>query len=159
MSKSRAIAKYKEKLMAKIVANKQILALVDKDKIDHPDKYIYDNFFNFIRVPDSPEDEKNYICLEVDIPEIYSEQNKVYGKLVITIYIISHINLMRTHSGGTRTDLISALIDDMFNNKRIVGLKELELISNIAGNVNDKNACRVMTFYAEDLAVDCYDLD
>jgi hypothetical protein len=157
MSKSRAIAEYKEKLMAKIIANKQILALVDKDKINHPDDYMYDNFFNFIRVPDSPEDEKNYICLEVDIPEIYSEQNNVYGKLVITIYIISHVNLMRTHRGGTRIDLISALIDDMFNNKRIVGLKKLELISNVAGNVNDKNACRVMTFYAEDLAVECYE--
>jgi hypothetical protein len=97
--------------------------------------------------------------MEVDIPEIYTEQNSAYGKLVITIYIISHVNLMKTHRGGTRTDLISALIDDMFNNRKVVGLKKLELISNVAGNVNDKNPCRVMTFYAEDLAVDCYDME
>lgn len=157
MAKSSAIAKYKEKLMAKIVNNKEILFLVDKSKINNPNAYIYDNFFNFIRIPNSPEEEKNYICLEVDVPDIYSDQNKVYGKLVITIYIISHINLMQTKQGGTRPDLISALIDEMFNNKKIVGLKNLELISNVAGSVNDKNRCRVMTFYAEDLAVNCYE--
>lgn len=155
MAKSSAIGKYKEKLMDKIVNNKQILILVDNKKINNPDSYMYDNFFNFLKIPESPEEEKNYICLEVDIPKIYTEQSKVYGKLIVTIYIISHVNLMNTHRGGTRTDLISALIDEMFNNKLTVGLKKMELLSNVAGSVNDKYMCRVMTFYAEDLAVDC----
>lgn len=155
MAKSSAISQYKEKLMNKIVNNKQILILVDNKKINDPDSYMFNNFFNFLRIPESPEEEKNYICLEVDIPKIYTEQNEIYGKLIITIYIISHINLMNTHRGGTRIDLISALIDEMFNNKLIVGLKKLELLSNVAGSVNDKYMCRVMTFYAEDLAVNC----
>ena len=155
MAKSEVISKYKHKITSLIVNNKKIINWINEPNIVDNDKLIYNNIFNYIRIPYSTEDEKVYICLEVDIPEIYSQENPLYGKLVITIYIICHQNLMKTGLGGTRTDLISGEIDKMLTGKKIVGIKNLELVSNIAGSVNDRHRCRVMTFYAEDLSIDC----
>lgn len=162
MNRSRAIIKYKQKLMSKIVNNKAIIGLVDKEYINSADELIGKNLFNYIRIPNTEEEEKTYICLEVDIPEVYSDENYMFGKLEIIVYIITHQNLMDTNQGALRTDLISAYIDEMFNLKKIVGLKPLELICNVSGAVTGTtyHRCRIMKFYGEDWTLDkCNDTE
>lgn len=152
MAKSNSIVKYKQKIMSKIINDDRIVKLINNKNIETNEDLIYDNCYNYIRIPVSVEEEKTFICIECDIDDNsnYASSNNLINSLIITIYVITHENLMRTNMGGTRTDLISARIDDILSGRKIVGLTELELLNNIAGTVNDRFKCRVMTFLAKD---------
>ena len=75
-------------------------------------------------------------------------------ELVVTIYIITHENLMATPS-GTRTDLLSAEIDKLLSSQRIIGKTKMELLTNIANGIGVKHRCRIMTFTVQDVAEGC----
>lgn len=137
--------------MSHIISDKRILALVDESKVNDPESYIKSNIFNFIKVPPTIDSEVTHICTEIDIPNVYSSNNYYYKELVITIYVITHTNIMDVpNTGATRIDLISQYLDEMFNGQSGIGVKKLELMSNVSSAVTETQRARIIKFKALD---------
>ena len=153
MANSREIIAYKQHIASLLINNEAIVDLINQEGIESPQDLIHNNIYEFIRIPEAPEEQKTYICIEVDVPEVYSV-NFLFKKLVIYIHVISHQGLMIPHLGGARTYLLAAEIDTMLNGYRGIGQKPLELISNVAERVGEKHRGRVLTFLASDINAD-----
>lgn len=154
MANSFEIIRYKQQIMSMFINNDEIIHLIDAKDCENTEELINENIFYFLRVPEAPEEEKTYICIEVDIPNTSSVYNNLMRELVITIYIITHENLMATPS-GTRTDLLSAEIDKLLSSQRIIGKTKMELLTNTANGIGVKHRCRIMTFTVQDTAEGC----
>ena len=150
MANSLEIVRYKQQLTSLIINNEKIVKLINEEDIENPEDLIYHNIYDFVRVPETIDEERTYICLKVDVPEVY-RSSFLFKQLIITIYIISHQNQMITEYGGTRIDLISALVDKMLNGRKDIGKKKLELISNIEDGIGSKHRCRILKFKASDI--------
>lgn len=153
MANSREIMRYKQQILSLIINNEDIVRLIDNKKVqsvEDSEELINENVFNFIRVPEAPEEEKTYICVEVDIPTTQTTRNNLLKDLIIIIYIITHERLMPT-SEGARTDCISSYIDEMLTGYKNMGIGELELKSNTANGVGVRHRCRIMEFRTMDL--------
>lgn len=150
MANSREIIRYKQQIASLLINNEKIVKLINQSDINTPEDLIHKNIYDFIRVPEVPEEQKTYICYKVDIPEVYTV-NFLFKKLVITIYVITHQGLMITDEGGTRIDLLGAELDEMLNGYKGIGQSPLDLISNVEESVGDKHRCRVLTFMASDI--------
>lgn len=154
MANSFEIIRYKQQIMSMFINNDEIIRLIDAKDFENTEDLINENIFYFLRVPEAPEEEKTYICIEVDIPDTGSVYNNLMRELIVTIYIITHENLMATPS-GTRTDLLSAEIDKLLSSQRIIGKTKMELLTNIANGIGVKHRCRIMTFTVQDVAEGC----
>lgn len=150
MANSQEIVRYKQQLTSLIINNAAVVKLINEPEITNPEDLIYHNIYDFVRVPETIDEEKTYICIKVDVPQVY-RSSFLFKQLIISIYIISHQKQMITEYGGTRIDLISALLDKMLNGRKDIGKKKLELISNIEDSVGSKHRCRIMKFKAEDI--------
>lgn len=150
MANSQEIVRYKQQLTSLIINNAAVVKLINEPEITNPEDLIYHNIYDFVRIPETIDEEKTYICIKVDVPQVY-RSSFLFKQLIISIYIISHQNQMITEYGGTRIDLISALLDKMLNGRKDIGKKKLELISNIEDSVGSKHRCRIMKFKAEDI--------
>lgn len=154
MANSNEITRYKQQLMSLIIGNEKIVNLINEAEVteENAEDLINSNIFNYIRIPDAPEEEKTYICIEVDIPNMrYSSSNKLFKELILTVYIITHERLMSTIEGGTRTDLISAELDTMLTGYKGIGFTAIECVSNVSNGIGVKHRCRIMTFATQDL--------
>ena len=87
MGNSYEITRYKQQIMSLFINNEDIVRLIDNKEIENTEDLINENIYYYLRVPDPPEEEKTYICIEVDIPDAQSTYNKLMRELVITIYI------------------------------------------------------------------------
>ena len=59
MTPSGQIKKYKQQLISLFVNNEKIVKLINEKDISNPEDLIYHNFFNFIRVPETIDEERN----------------------------------------------------------------------------------------------------
>lgn len=152
MANSREIILYKQQIASVLVNDDEIVRLLNDTDIETPDELIGKRIFNFMRYPFAVEEEVSYIAFEVEIPK-YNNVNKLFKKLMITFYVVSHERLMPTDDllGGTRNDLLAARIDKLFNGYRGIGKTPLELISNTADAVSVKHRRRILVFYADDI--------
>lgn len=154
MANSFEIIRYKQQIMSMLINNDEIVRLINNPEINESEDLINENIFYFLRVPEAPEEEKTYICIEVDIPDTSSIYNNMMRELVVTVYIITHENLMNTPM-GTRTDLLSAEIDKILSSQRVIGKTKMELLTNVANGIGVKHRCRIMTFTVMDVAEGC----
>lgn len=154
MANSFEIIRYKQQIMSMFINNEEIVKLIDNKEIETTEDLINDNIYFYLRVPDPPEEEKTYICIEVDIPDAQALYNDIMRELVVTIYIITHERLMPTPS-GTRTDLLSAEIDKLLTSQKVIGKSEMKLLSNNANGIGVKHRCRIMTFTVHDVSKGC----
>ena len=76
MASSKSIINYKRKLATMLVNNERIVYLINNDEIRNPEDLVYKNIFNFVRVPNAPEEQLNYICFKIDMPELYAKYVK-----------------------------------------------------------------------------------
>lgn len=153
MANSQEIIKYKQLIGSILINDPEIVKWIDNKEISDPEDLINKNIFNFIRYPYAPEEEITYIAFEIDVPQVVYKTNYLFKKLVITFYVVCHERLMPTDdiSGGVRADLIAARIDKLFNGRKDIGKKPLELISNTADGISVKHRRRIIQFAAADL--------
>lgn len=154
MDSDSEIIRYKQQLASLIIGNERIVELINAEDIEEPEDLIHHNVFEFIRVPEVPEEQKTYICFKVNIPEVYTS-NFMFKKVMITIYVITHQGLMITDEGGTRIDLIGREITRMLNGYKGIGKAPLERISDVEESLGDKHRCRIICFLASDLNGGC----
>lgn len=150
MAYAEEIIAFKQQIASLIINNSEIIELLNEPTVTNSEDLIYNNIFNFLRVPSVPNETKTYICYKIDVPEV-CPSNFLFKKLEITFWIISHQDIMITDLGGNRIDLISSKLEKMLIGYKDMGNKPLELISNIETVASNLHPCRIVIFKAEDL--------
>ena len=139
----------KRLIKQKLIADTDILeALNNKDiDIDSPDEFLDTNIFGFIRIPQTQDTVRNFICFTVDDIE-EDRYNEVIKIQYIQFNCICHLDDIKTDYGIDRHDLLGALIRQNFNWTNMFGL-QFKLIYNKESTVDSDYYCRTLKFMAQ----------
>ena len=142
------IIEMKRLIKQKLIADTDILvALHNPDiDIDSPDEFLDTNSYGFIRIPQTQDTVRNFICFTVDDME-ENRFNEVMKTQYIQFNCICHLNDMKTEYGIDRHDLLGYLIRDIFNWTNIFGL-QFKLIYNQEKAMDSDYYCRTLKFEA-----------
>jgi len=114
--------------------------------IDSPDEFLDRNIFGFIRIPQTQDKVRNFICFTVDDIE-ENRFNEVMKTQYIQFNCICHLEDMKTGYGIDRHDLLGYLVRDIFNWTNIFGL-QFKLIYNKESTIDSDYYCRTLKFEA-----------
>ena len=158
MGRTSPITRYKKKLISSIDNSPDLIALVNSDYIDsngecvNSDELIYEQIFPYYYFPETQTDVRSYVIMKVNGLGI---NNKIYNKAEVFICVISHQGCMKVkNGGGSRIDLMSEIVEELFNGRDDFGFGEMELTSNIESEINTTHRCRVLRFIVEDFNAD-----
>ena len=142
------IIEMKRLIKQTLIADTDILeALHTNIDIDSPDEFLDNNIYDFIRVPQTQDTVRNFICFTVDDIE-ENRFNEVVKTQYIQFHAICHLSDMKTEYGISRHDLLGYLIRDIFHWTNIFGL-QFKLITNKESTVDSDYYCRTLQFKAE----------
>lgn len=85
----------------------------------------YTQVFPYSWIDGTVTEEKTFVCFDIDVPRINTPAIKT---VVLTVWLFSHENLMRT-STGTRIDRLASCIDTILNGYVGAGASQIELTS------------------------------
>ena len=139
----------KRLIKQKLIADPDILeALHNPDiPLDSPDEFLDANIFGFIRIPQTQDTVRNFICFTVDDIE-EDRYNEVIKIQYIQFNCICHLDDIKTDYGIDRHDLLGALIRQNFNWTNMFGL-QFKLIYNKESTVDSDYYCRTLKFMAQ----------
>lgn len=143
----------KQRIMSALVNDDDIVGLIDDSLIGNGDELLYNNIYPYQRVPDTEDEMKTYICFKVNTRPTYAK-NKAFKDIIVTLYIITHQNLMRCDRNGTRIDFLGSLVLDIFNGKDGFGIGEVEVVSDTEGNSDFLHRYREIIFKTKGLSKD-----
>ena len=144
------ISMMKRQIKQKLIDDPDILeALHSEIDIDSPDEFLDTHIFGFLRIPDTQDTVRNFICISVDDIEDH-RFNEVIKLQSLQFTVISHLSDIKTEYGIDRHDLLGYLIRDIFNWTNMFGL-QFHLIYNKEGNIDGDYYCRTLKFEAEKL--------
>ena len=104
------IIEMKRLIKQKLIADVDVLeALHNPDiDIDSPDEFLDNNIYGFIRIPQTQDTVRNFICFTVDDIE-ESRWNEVMKTQYIQFTCICHLDDMKTKYGIDRHDLLGLI--------------------------------------------------
>lgn len=117
---------YKQTLMKEICKSDSIVNLLrlDTDKAGMTGRDMrYVRIFPYNYVPLVTEHASTFVCFTVTAPNV---KNDSITELVLTIYVFTHQDIMRTEN-GMRTDLLVSEIDKLLNGSTNYGLGKVSL--------------------------------
>lgn len=157
MANSSCVSNWKNQIMADLQKDNEIIIALGLSKDEDSDDLIYNRLFPHYFIPTTQEEVKTYIMVEIDIQSNKSRyepaRRDIYSYPTITFTVLSHQDNMELNLSGisaTRIDYLSELIDRKYNGASGFGIGEIQLTSNIAGNLNDKYRFRQLIFQAVD---------
>lgn len=138
----------KRLIKQKLIADTDILEALHNPDIDieSPDEFLDNNIFGFIRIPQTQDTVRNFICFTVDDIEEH-RYNEVMKIQYIQFNCICHLDDIKTKYGIDRHDLLGALIRQTFNWSNMFGL-QFKLIYNKESAVDSDYYCRTLKFEA-----------
>ena len=140
----------KRQIKQRLIDDPDILeALHSEIDIDSPDEFLDTHIFGFLRIPDTQDTVRNFICISVDDIEDH-RFNEVIKIQSLQFTAICHLSDIKTEYGIDRHDLLGYLIRDIFNWTNMFGL-QFHLIYNKEGNIDGDYYCRTLKFEAEKL--------
>lgn len=156
MARTSPIVAYKKKLVSSIVSSPTLVQLLNSEYVKNgecldSDELVYKQIFPYNYIPETQTETKSYVTMKVNGLGV---KNKIYNKAEVYIRVISHQDCMLTNYGGTRIDLMSEAVEELFNGKDDFGFGEMELKSNIEGDINTTHRCRELRFMVEDFNAD-----
>ena len=104
------IVEMKRLIKQKLIADQDILEALNNPDIplDSPDEYLDNNIYGFIRIPQTQDTVKNFICFTVD--DIEAHQYNSHMKVQqIQFTCICHLDDMKTKYGIDRHDLLGLI--------------------------------------------------
>lgn len=142
------ISSMKRQIKQKLIADTDILEALNNPEIslDSPDEFLDHNIFGFIRIPDTQDTVRNFICVTVDDIEEH-RFNEVMKIQNIQFTVICHLHDMKTKYGVDRHDLLGYLIRDTFNWTNMFGL-QFHLVYNKESTIDGDYYCRTLKFEA-----------
>lgn len=146
------VIEMKRLIKQKLISDPDILEALNNPEIDidSPDEFLDKNIFGFIRIPQTQDTVRNFICFTVSDIENRFQSNEVMKTQYIQFNVICHLEDMTTQYSMDRHDLLGYLIRDTFNWTNIFGL-QFKLISNEESAVDSDYYCRILKFKAEKL--------
>lgn len=139
---------YKNTCMEDLLTNEAIVKLVNEDvSLENAESLVYKQVFPFEFVPDTVEQGKTFICVDVDIQRVVG---KTYFLPTMFVWVFTHKSLLKLPKGGVRTDKLCSEIAKKLNGSRFYGLGELELTSVKRFAPMTDFQGKVMTFTATD---------
>jgi hypothetical protein len=141
------ISKMKRQIKQMLIADTDILeALNSSIDIDSPDEFLDEHIFGFIRIPNTQDTVRNFICVTVDDIEEH-RFNEVMKIQNVTFTVICHLSDMKTKYGVDRHDLLGYLIRESINWTNLFGL-QFKLIYNKESTIDGDYYCRTLKFEA-----------
>ena len=142
------ISGMKRQIKQTLIADTDILEVLHNPDIDidSPDEFLDKNIFGFIRIPDTQDTVRNFICVTVDDIEEH-RFNEVMKIQNITFTVICHLSDMKTEYGVDRHDLLGYLIRESINWTNLFGL-QFKLIYNKESTIDGDYYCRTLKFEA-----------
>ncbi|GAA4880624.1 hypothetical protein GCM10023310_71060 [Paenibacillus vulneris] len=107
----------------------------NKETIADPSSLVYTNIFPHRFIPDLNETKQTYITVHF---RRFQLANNGFKNGLICINIFTHRDLFKTDYGCTRIDYLLNKIDELFNQKRGVGIGKLEFHEMDEIAINDK---------------------
>lgn len=139
---------YKNTCMEDLLTNETIVKLVNENvSLENAGSLVYEQVFPFEFVPDTVEQGKTFICVDVDIQRAVG---KTYFLPTMFVWVFTHKSLLKLPKGGVRTDKLCSEIAKKLNGSRFYGLGELELSSVKRFAPMTDFQGKVMTFSARD---------
>lgn len=140
------IARKKRIIEEALYSDPDIVEVIGNQEIDPscPEDLMYENIFPFIRVPDSQDEAKVFICFTVDDIGL-TPGNSVMKSQYVQFVIFVHKDLCKTNYGMARHDAISYLIRDIFNLSNKLGA-QMEIVSNKEGGTDVNYITRTLRF-------------
>lgn len=143
MARLDELATMKVEIMSRIVADQEICKalhynhpdFLEQPDIKNPYSLIYDNVFPYRVIPDLADEAKTYINLSFDK---WKYVNNSFKSGDIVVYIISHVDIMKTDYGSCRVDYIANKVDSLLNQTRGLGLGKLQFSSMGESIINNK---------------------
>lgn len=139
----------KRRIKQKLIDDIDILeALHNPDiELDSPDEFLDNNIFGFIRIPQTQDTVRNFICFTVD--DIEGHMTNTHMKIQqIQFTCICHLEDMKTDYGMDRHDLLGYLVRDNFNWTNEFGL-QFKLVYNKESTIDSDYYCRTLKFERE----------
>lgn len=141
------ISKMKRQIKQTLIADTDILEVLHSEiDIDSPDEFLDTHIFGFIRIPNTQDTVRNFICFTVDDIEEH-RFNEVMKLQDIQFVVICHLSDMKTEYGIDRHDLLGYLIRDTINWTNLFGL-QFKLIYNKESTIDGDYYCRTLKFQA-----------
>ena len=143
------IISMKRLIKQKLIADTDILeALNNKDiDIDSPDEFLDTNIFGFIRIPQTQDTVRNFICFTVD--DVEADRYNTHMKIQqIQFNCICHLDDMKTDYGIDRHDLLGYLVRSVFNWSNDFGI-QFKLVYNKESTIDSDYYCRTLKFERE----------
>ena len=142
------IIEMKRLIKQKLIADQDILEALHNHDIDihSPDEFLDNNIYGFIRIPQTQDTVRNFICFTVDdIEPSYNSHMKVQQ---IQFNCICHLEDIKTEFGIDRHDLLGYLVRDVFNWSNDFG-KQFKLVYNKESTIDSDYYCRTLKFERE----------
>lgn len=143
------IIEMKRLIKQTLIADTDILEALHNPAIDidSPDEFLDTNIYDFVRIPQTQDTVRNFICFTVDDIEEH-RYNDAIKVQYIQFHCICHLDDMKTEYGISRHDLLGYLVRDDFNWTNLFGL-QFKLIANKESAVDSDYYCRTLQFKAE----------
>jgi len=144
---------YKNQFVEDILTSESIVKLINENvSVEDAESLMYTQVFPLEYIPDTVEDAKTYVCVDVDVIGSSDPSRKTFLSPVIYVWVMTHRSLMRLPDGGVRVDKLCAEICDKMNGSRKYGLGELNLYAaKRFAPMTDYNG-RVLSFYTRDFS-------
>lgn len=146
---------YKYKVIRALLSSPDICeALLGDNLTDDVSSLEYTRIFPYLHLKNTPDEVIPYLCVETDVPELQSGTMK---SMRITVWVLCHKNCMaysKTGYIGTRTDILSDMIERRLNDSYEFGIGKLHLDSAVhLNNTNEHYYGRQLIFSVPDFKV------
>lgn len=159
MANSSIVTEIKNKLLSLFGDDAEIISALNLSDDEDAEDLIGTRLFPYWFIPQTQEEVKTYILVEVAIDTQRNRYGSKTGKLIwdyptIIVYVLSHQNDMimnETAISAVRTDYIAEKIDELLNGYDGFGFGRLQRLSNKPFSLNDTYRYRELIFDTVDL--------
>ena len=158
MGKSSCIRAWKNLIISELSQDDEIIAALGLNPDESPDDLVWKRLYPHYYIPQTQEEVKTYILVEIDIPEsrsrYSSNDSSIWVHPTIVFYVLTHqedMHMNMVGESGTRMDYLAELIEDKYQGRQDFGVGSLQLKSDIAGSINTTYRFRQLIFEAVDV--------
>ena len=156
---SECIRQWKNQIMSELSQDDKIIDALGLNPNESPDDLVWVRLYPHDYIPQTQEDVKTYILVEIDIPERRTRNGNESDDMIwiyptIIFNVLTHQEDMRLDmigESGTRMDYLAELIENKYQGRTDFGVGTLRLKSDIAGSVNTTYRFRQLVFEAVDI--------
>ena len=143
------IGVYKNRLLTTIMNSEDVCETIlgkgyNKTNVD--EQLIYKYIFPYLYVDETQTEVKSYICIEVSVPRTH---DFTYKDMKVDIWCYCHKDIMKYSKNGflgTRSDILSDMVDRLLNSSNNYGIGRLKLQSCIPINISKTHYGRHLTY-------------